>query len=85
MEEPPSKIPDPLVDAMLEQGLLKAPAEPVNSQNTIKADPPSAADTAHFDSATQSHVPIDKGILICLSISSVLTKEGLLIRLFMVH
>ncbi|OQR73360.1 drebrin protein B-like [Tropilaelaps mercedesae] len=63
LEEPPSKIPDPLVDAMLEQGLLKAPIEPLNSQNTISADPPSTLnkDFAVFDNAGQQNVPIDRG------------------------
>ncbi|XP_022665288.1 drebrin-like protein B isoform X2 [Varroa destructor] len=63
LEEPPSKIPDPLVDAMLEQGLLKAPPESLTSQNTISADPPytSKTDSAHPDNPGQSNVPIDKG------------------------
>lgn len=67
MEEPPSKIPDPLVDAMLEQGLLKAPTEQINLQNTITADPPSSTSTNLVETLTtttttsQTHVPIDKG------------------------
>jgi len=53
LEEPPTKIPDPLVDAMLEQGIISAaPAAP--NTNTISAN-------SHPDPSPEANGPIDKG------------------------